>query len=129
MFDFLIFASKRRMSEAISILNIPILPEAFLTFASKSSFGPSRYASKEPYTVCTQLCMINCFHKLFPHCALTRRKRNLHKLKKGPPYGRGLTVLFIPVLRVYTQNKAKTVPMGTPHGSLGYTKKSRHAMR
>ena len=33
-------------------LNIPILPEAFLTFASKSSIGPS-YAAHGPYTQCT----------------------------------------------------------------------------
>ncbi len=30
------------------ILNIPILPEAFLTFASKRSIGPSREASESP---------------------------------------------------------------------------------
>ncbi len=30
-------------------VNIPILPEAFLTFASKSSIGPS-YAAHGPYT-------------------------------------------------------------------------------
>ncbi len=34
------------------IRNIPILPKAFLTFASKSSIGPS-YATYGPYTPCT----------------------------------------------------------------------------
>ncbi len=33
------------------ITNIPILPEAFLTFVSKSSIGPS-YAAYGPYTPC-----------------------------------------------------------------------------
>ena len=33
-------------------INIPILPEAFLTFVSKSSVGPS-YAAHGPYTQCT----------------------------------------------------------------------------
>ena len=32
--------------------NIPILPEALLTFAGKSSIGPS-YVAHEPYTPCT----------------------------------------------------------------------------
>ena len=34
------------------IINIPILPEAFWTFASRSSIGPS-YAFHVPYTPCT----------------------------------------------------------------------------
>ena len=36
----------------VQIQNIPILPEAFLTFASKSSIGPS-CAAHGPYTPCT----------------------------------------------------------------------------
>ena len=33
------------MEFAIPVLNIPIMPEAFLTFASKSSVGPSHMAN------------------------------------------------------------------------------------
>ncbi len=39
---------------------MPILPEAFLTFASKSSIGPS-YAAYGPYT-----SILNVHQKLFP---------------------------------------------------------------
>ena len=44
----------------IYLWNIPILPEAFLTFASKSFFGPS-YASNQNHTPCFEVQWTNCF--------------------------------------------------------------------
>ncbi len=46
------FLSDRLLQDQNSLQNILILPEAFLTFASKSSIGPS-YAAHGPYTPCT----------------------------------------------------------------------------
>ncbi len=49
--------------------NIPILPDPFLTFASKSSIGPS-YAFHGPYTPCTLHAMKRGHCTSHPeHCA------------------------------------------------------------
>ena len=75
------------------ILNIPILPKAFLTFAA------AKVGSALPPFVPTKL-ELECAGRV---CGETdaefagwilpgTRKRNLHKLKPPPPYGRGLNM-------------------------------------
>ena len=61
--------------EEVSMINIPILPEAFLTFASKSSVGPSYAANgQEDYKTCTKLkddtiIMVNdCYFDSIAQC-------------------------------------------------------------
>ena len=69
------------------------LPEAFLTFASKSSVGPSYTANgQEDNETCTNLKDDTNMLNLTLNCwILTRtRPRNSYKLKKGPPTGGAL---------------------------------------
>ncbi len=50
------YRQKFNRVDLLQHLNIPILPEAFLTFASKSSIGPS-CAAHAPYNPCTLSAM------------------------------------------------------------------------
>ncbi len=74
--------------------NIPILPEAFLTFVSKKSIGPS-YTAHGPHPPWTLYAMKwGYWPKLYyAECWIWTRGRswNLYKPQKAPPpYGRGL---------------------------------------
>ena len=82
-------AALTKMLQQTEIVNIPILPEAFLNFASKSSIGPSYYSMHTP---CYEV------RRLFLHPELLKSEHGegegdpetCTNLKRAPPYGRGL---------------------------------------
>ncbi len=81
-------------------INIPILPEAFLTFESKSSVGPS-YAAHGPYTPCT-LHAMNWGHCATQprHCATLRTLRNTPRsLRNKPRTLRNMPRILRPMLK------------------------------
>ena len=77
--------------------NIPILPETFLTFASKGSIGPS-YAAHAPYTQCTLNAMKwgqYMMETVYPILNLNRKNEKeetkpVQTLKSPPPLREGL---------------------------------------
>ena len=77
--------------------NIPILPEAFLTFASKSSVGPSYAANgQEDYKTCTNLkddnisMVYDCYFDSISQCPGVLRNVHVYcaiSQVKVNPYG------------------------------------------